>query len=146
MIYRGPGCQYDLAPPTPPPPSPVSKLSLFLSLSVCRPSTLLTGERGSGWGRSQIIRGRRESLVLCKSFNTQVLDPYISVLKMRNILHLQELSVLHILLPEYNSFFVVCMPCSTSCGKMLGRESKSYNVRRKIFVQTAVSVHKDTQL
>ena len=45
------------------PPSPVSKLSLFLSLFVCRRSSLMTGEGGS-----QIIR-RRECLVLYKSFN-----------------------------------------------------------------------------
>ncbi len=57
---------YDLAPPS---PTPVSKLSLFLSLPVCRRSSLLTGEGGRGWERSQIIR-RRESLVIYKSFNT----------------------------------------------------------------------------
>ncbi len=52
--------------PHPPPLSPVSKLSLFLTLPVYRPSSLLMGE---GFGRSQIIRPR-ESLVLYKSFNT----------------------------------------------------------------------------
>jgi hypothetical protein len=45
------------------PPSPVSKLTLFLRLPVCRPSSLLTGEGGRGWERSQIIRPR-ESLAL----------------------------------------------------------------------------------
>jgi hypothetical protein len=35
---------YNLAPPPPPPPSPVSKLSLFLSLPLCRQSSVLTGE------------------------------------------------------------------------------------------------------
>jgi hypothetical protein len=30
------------------PPSPVSKLSLFLSLPVCRRPSLLTGEEGGG--------------------------------------------------------------------------------------------------
>ncbi len=35
-------------------PSPVSRLSLFLSLPECRRSRLLTGG-GRGWGRSQII-------------------------------------------------------------------------------------------
>ncbi len=61
MYYWGPGflTVYDLAPP---PPSPGSKLSLFLNLSVCRPSSLLTG-KGVERGRSQIIR-RRECLVL----------------------------------------------------------------------------------
>jgi hypothetical protein len=39
---------YDLAPP--PPPFPVSKLSLLYSLPVCRPSSLLTKERGRGGG------------------------------------------------------------------------------------------------
>ncbi len=35
---------YDLAPNPPPPPSPVSELSLFPSLPVCRRSSLLTEE------------------------------------------------------------------------------------------------------
>ncbi len=53
------------SPPTPfPPPSHVSKLSLFLSLHVCRWSSLLTGERGG-----HIIRPR-ESLALYSSFST----------------------------------------------------------------------------
>jgi hypothetical protein len=33
------------------PPSPVNKLSLFLSLPVCRCTSLLTGERGEGVGK-----------------------------------------------------------------------------------------------
>ncbi len=41
---------YDLAPPHPLPPSPVSKLSLFLSLSVCRQSSFLTRGGGEGEG------------------------------------------------------------------------------------------------
>jgi hypothetical protein len=58
---------YDLAPPT---PYPVRNLRIFLSLPVCRRSSLLTEEKGRrGWGRSQVTR-RRESLALCKSFNT----------------------------------------------------------------------------
>ncbi len=48
-----------------PPFSPVSKLSIFLSLLVCRQSPYWRGRLGS----SQIIR-RRESLALYKSFNT----------------------------------------------------------------------------
>ncbi len=48
---------YDLAPHPPPAPSPGSKLSLFLSLPVCRRSSLLTGG-GRGRGRSQIIPRR----------------------------------------------------------------------------------------
>ncbi len=61
---------YGLALPPPPPlRSPVSKSSLFLSLPVCRRSSLLTGEvRGDGVG-SKIIR-RRENLVLYILFNT----------------------------------------------------------------------------
>jgi hypothetical protein len=39
---------FDVAPPPPAPPSPVSKLSLFLGLTVCRRSTLLAGEGGGG--------------------------------------------------------------------------------------------------
>ncbi len=35
---------FDLAPPPPASPLPVSKLSLFISLPVCRRSSLLTGE------------------------------------------------------------------------------------------------------
>ncbi len=45
---------------------PLSKLSLFLSLPVCRRSSLLTGEEG---GVHKFIRPR-ESLALCKSFYT----------------------------------------------------------------------------
>jgi hypothetical protein len=51
-----------------PPPSPMNKLSLFLSLPVYRRSSLLTGGR-EWWARSQIIRPR-ESLAVYKSFNT----------------------------------------------------------------------------
>ncbi len=52
MIYM-PGvlASYDLAPPPPPPPSPVKKLPLFLSLPLCRRSSLLTGEGGEGVGK-----------------------------------------------------------------------------------------------
>jgi hypothetical protein len=39
---------YDSAPR--PPPSPISNLSVFLRLSVCRRSSLLTGEKGKGLG------------------------------------------------------------------------------------------------
>jgi hypothetical protein len=67
-IYRGPGFlrSYDSAFQDPLPP--VSKMSLFLCIS---PVELTDGGREGkrGWARSQIIR-RRESLVLCKSFNT----------------------------------------------------------------------------
>jgi len=46
---------YDFAPPILPPPFFMSKLSLFLSLPVCRRSRLLVGE-GERGGRSQILR------------------------------------------------------------------------------------------
>jgi hypothetical protein len=52
--------------------SPVSKLHLFLSLPVCRQSTLRTGEGGRRWARSRIIRPQ-ESLALYKSFNSYFL-------------------------------------------------------------------------
>jgi hypothetical protein len=48
-----------------PPPSAVSDAQEDWE----RKSTLLTEREGRGWARSQILR-RRESLVLCKSFNT----------------------------------------------------------------------------
>jgi hypothetical protein len=51
MTYRGPLAtlrSYDSAPRPPLfPPSPVSNLSLFLSLPLCRRSSLLTGGRGA---------------------------------------------------------------------------------------------------
>jgi hypothetical protein len=82
MIYRGPGfiavVWYGSSPTHSLPP--VSKLSLFLSLSVCRRTRAFWLERG--WERSQIIR-RRESLVLYKLFNalrSQAL-PDVSFLK-----------------------------------------------------------------
>jgi hypothetical protein len=61
---------HDLAP-CPPPPAfpPVSKLSLFLSISVVAGRLVMTTEKGMGWGRSQIIR-RRDSQVRYKWFNT----------------------------------------------------------------------------
>ncbi len=62
LIYRGPGFfspPYNLAPP---PHSPLSKLSLFLSLPVRRRQSSLLMEGGGG---SHIIR-RRESLILYK--------------------------------------------------------------------------------
>ncbi len=61
---------YCSAPRPPPSPSPFSKLSLFLSLPVCRRSSLLTG-----WAIS--IR-RRESLALYKSFNTLCAPPSLA--------------------------------------------------------------------
>ncbi len=56
-------------------PSPVGKLSLFLTFPVCRRSSLQAGEAGGGGvggrGRAWIqIIGPLESLALYKSFNT----------------------------------------------------------------------------
>ncbi len=52
---------YDLCLlPHPLPHSSVDKLSLCLSLPLCRRSNLLTGG-GRGWGRSQIIRRRKKA-------------------------------------------------------------------------------------
>ncbi len=76
MIYRGPGFLAVIwfgSLPTPSSQLSLSKLSLFLSLPVCRRSSLLTGG-GRGWGRSQII-WPQESLALYKSFNTLCLRP-----------------------------------------------------------------------
>jgi hypothetical protein len=50
-----------------PPHSPVSRLSLFLSLFVS-PVEITQEEGGRGWGRSLII-GPQESLALYKPFN-----------------------------------------------------------------------------
>jgi hypothetical protein len=75
MIYRWPvflAVVWFGSSLTPSPPA-VSKLSLFLSLPVCRRLSIITGEGGGRWGRSQIIR-RRESLVLHKSFNTLYIE------------------------------------------------------------------------
>ncbi len=69
-----------------PPPSPVSKLSFFLSLPVCRPSILPTGW-GEGWRRSQTIR-RQESLVLYKLFIALWCQPYIHVCTVLNCLRI----------------------------------------------------------
>jgi hypothetical protein len=57
--------------PHPLPPA-VSKLSLFLSLPVCRRSSLLTGE---GVEEEEPSIRRRESLVLYKSFYNTILSP-----------------------------------------------------------------------
>ena len=62
LYYRGPGflavlCFGSFLPST------ASKLSLFLSLSVCRRSSCFDEREGRGWTRSQIKR-RRDSLVL----------------------------------------------------------------------------------
>ncbi len=52
MDYRGPGflavVWFGFSSNPPPPPPPVSKLSLYLSLPLCRRSSLLTGGGGRG--------------------------------------------------------------------------------------------------
>ncbi len=53
MIYRGPGFLKVVgfgSSSTPFPPSPVSKLSLIISLPVCRRMSLLTWGGGGGGG------------------------------------------------------------------------------------------------
>jgi hypothetical protein len=63
MIYRGPGFLAVVwfgSSLNPSPPFPVTKLSLFLSLPVCRRLSLLTGVGRRGWGRSQIIQPTRK--------------------------------------------------------------------------------------
>ncbi len=52
--YRGPDF---LAVVRLPPPPPVSNLSFFLSLPVCRWSSLLTGEDGGGGGGGGFVGG-----------------------------------------------------------------------------------------
>jgi hypothetical protein len=61
--------------PLTPSPSPVRKLSLFLSLAVRCRSSLLTGEGEWGWGRSQIMPNHTMTrkpgpVVLYNVFNT----------------------------------------------------------------------------
>jgi hypothetical protein len=50
------------------PPSPVSKMYLFLRFPVCSQSSLLTGEWGGGGAKSK--KSWLQSLALYKSFNT----------------------------------------------------------------------------
>ncbi len=52
-----PSC--DLAPLPPPPPSIVRRLSLFLSLAVCRRSSLLTGEGEGVGGGGKLYDGEK---------------------------------------------------------------------------------------
>jgi hypothetical protein len=60
-------------PTLPSPLTSVSFLFSFLLLPVCRGSSLLMGEGGKGWGKSQIIQ-RCESLAFYKSLNTLWVD------------------------------------------------------------------------
>ncbi len=67
---------YDSAPWAPSPTSPVSKLSLVLSLTCVSPVELTDGRGGRGWASNQIIQ-LRESMAFYKSFNTRWLTPSI---------------------------------------------------------------------
>ncbi len=72
MIYRGPGfltvVLFDSSAIPAHPLSPVSKLSLFHSLSACRfSSLLLSGEGGGGVeGGAKLSNPEKESLALFK--------------------------------------------------------------------------------
>ncbi len=69
------------------PPSPVSKLSLFVSFRVCCQSSFISDRREGGVERvsSQIIRPK-ESLVLYKSFNSLWRTPLLFIHFMRHLL------------------------------------------------------------
>ncbi len=69
MIYLGPGFLAVVWFGFSPTPSPLFRQLVASSFSQSSWSSLLTGGRGRGWGRSQIIQ-QLESLVLYKSFNT----------------------------------------------------------------------------
>jgi hypothetical protein len=130
MIYREPGvlggCMIRLLPL---PPSSVIKLALFLSLLVCRRSSLLTGEGGGGrWsGRSQIIRPR-ECLALYKSFNTfwSRLSPSHSPIgkdvQFQGMVRLPETEIIII-------WLCVCVCVGVSWGKLDGYGGVGFGVR-----------------
>jgi len=67
LIYRGPGFLAVVCFGSSPPPLPPSCQQL---VSLSQSSEISAGR---GWARSQIIPGR-ESLILCKSFNTLWLE------------------------------------------------------------------------
>jgi hypothetical protein len=69
MIYIGPGFLAVVIFGFSPTPSPLFRQQVASSFSQSSWTSLLTGGRGRGWGRSQIIQ-QLESLVLYKSFNT----------------------------------------------------------------------------
>ncbi len=78
MIYRGPSFPavvwFGSSPTALTPHPPVSKLSLFLSLPVCRRSSLLKGEAGGRGGRGAESYDR-ENLALYLLFNTLISCP-----------------------------------------------------------------------
>ena len=68
MYYRGPGSLAVIYDSAPSPSSPVSKLSLFLSLPVYCQSSLLTGE-GGGEGEGAKSYDGRKLGPLCNTKN-----------------------------------------------------------------------------
>jgi hypothetical protein len=72
MVYSGPAFSptHDLAPYPPPPTSPVRKLSLFLSLPVCRRYSFLT-EEGREMGEEPNHASTRTPVPLYILFNIQ---------------------------------------------------------------------------
>ncbi len=75
MIYRGPDFLAVVwFGSTSPPPSP-RKLPLFLTLPVCRRSSLLTGEGGRGWAWSWIIQYFLVVTVLCEQWIPSLWSP-----------------------------------------------------------------------
>jgi hypothetical protein len=71
IIYRGPGFIADnLAPPSPPTPSPGSKLDKRYIGRLRKRENLLTGEGRGGRRIAESIIRPKERLVLYKSFNT----------------------------------------------------------------------------
>jgi hypothetical protein len=70
MIYRGAGFSCGRMIRLLTHPSPVSKLSFFLSLHVCRRPSLLTGEGGAGVDEEPNHKTARESMAFYKLFNT----------------------------------------------------------------------------
>ncbi len=81
-FYKAPGFLAVIwfgSSPTPHPRFPSASclsFSDFLHMCMWRKSSILTGEVGRGWERSQIIR-QRESMVLCKHSILSALTYYI---------------------------------------------------------------------
>jgi hypothetical protein len=95
---------YGLAPPSPPPFSPVSKLFLFLSLPVHRRSSFLTE------CRSQTIR-RRESLVLFKTI--QYFEPKGAHNDSKNEIFLPQAD----LRKRFRNYWIIVVPfCTNTIG------------------------------
>jgi len=114
MIYKGPGCLAVVwlgSSPTPFPPSTDSIFSLFLSLPVCRRSSLLTEEGGGGrWGTKSFRT--RESLTLYKSFNTlwyidQKLFTFLrTIAKRKNFIYIARLFFYFLVVFYFKSFLL----------------------------------------